>query len=65
MGDATSYWKLTKPFEQTISTATHVQDDGQLVALRNLQLRFKKMGLLGKRFRRVDLWHKTIQTNFS
>ena len=65
MGYATRHWKLTEPFEQSVCAAPHVQDDGQLVALRNLQLRFKKMGLLGKRFRRVDLWHKTIQTNFS
>ena len=65
MGDAPRHGELTKPFEQSVCAAPHVQDDGQLVALRNLQLRFKKMGLLGKRLGCVDLRYKTIQTNFA
>lgn len=42
-----------------------MQDHGQLLLLREFELRFVKQQLLGQGFGRIEFWHKTVKTYFT
>jgi hypothetical protein len=65
VGNAAHHWRVAQAFEQQVGAAAHMQDDGQLVLLRELELGFVKQLLLGQRSSRVELGHKPIQANFT
>ena len=61
VGNAALHWRLAQTLEKQISTAPHMQDDGQVELLRQFQLRFVKELLP----RHVQTRHKTIEADFT
>ena len=61
MGNAAFHRRLAQTLQQQIGAAPHMQEHGQIVLLRQLQLRFVKQLLP----RHVQTGHKTIQTDFT